>query len=282
MDDDAMDTMSMDDDAMDTMSMDDDAMDTMSMDSNGDAMETWSPVKSNNALDTMSTRTTGDDYTLNPPDVEPTVTNDALNTRSSGGPTGTNDVLTPLIPGPTGTTGDDYTLNPPDVEPSRTNDTLTPSSSGFRIEGNAEFVENMLAIHNRERALVGSPPLTYNNSLAAKAQTWADHLATTGVLAHSTCCGVFRDYGETAAWNPGAEGNATAMAIGAADAWRSEVSHYHGGPFDLAPQNSYETMYGHYTQMVWKGTTQIGCGYAGAYTVCQYLPPGNIVGQLPY
>ncbi|KDQ16639.1 hypothetical protein BOTBODRAFT_172759 [Botryobasidium botryosum FD-172 SS1] len=49
--------------------------------------------------------------------------------------------------------------------------------------------------------------------------------------------------------------------------------------------------YSHFTQMVWKSTTQMGCAVAycdgisgpgkGAYHVCQYSPPGNVMGQFP-
>ena len=43
----------------------------------------------------------------------------------------------------------------------------------------------------------------------------------------------------------------------------------------------------HFTQVVWKGTTDVGCGAAwcggqggtpGWYLVCQYFPAGNVVG----
>jgi hypothetical protein len=49
--------------------------------------------------------------------------------------------------------------------------------------------------------------------------------------------------------------------------------------------------YGHYTQIVWDGTTDIGCGYAigdvngtgyGILIVCRYGPSGNYRGQTPY
>ncbi|KIJ98325.1 hypothetical protein K443DRAFT_104102, partial [Laccaria amethystina LaAM-08-1] len=50
---------------------------------------------------------------------------------------------------------------------------------------------------------------------------------------------------------------------------------------------------GHFTQVVWKSTTQVACAMvncgpgtifpqASTYTVCRYTPPGNIQGQFPY
>ena len=39
----------------------------------------------------------------------------------------------------------------------------------------------------------------------------------------------------------------------------------------------------HYTQIVWRGTTSLGCALASDaendYLVCRYSPPGNVVGQ---
>jgi len=42
---------------------------------------------------------------------------------------------------------------------------------------------------------------------------------------------------------------------------------------------------GHFTQVVWKGSTKLGVGYAFGdggreiYVVAQYTPPGNYMGQ---
>jgi hypothetical protein len=43
---------------------------------------------------------------------------------------------------------------------------------------------------------------------------------------------------------------------------------------------------GHYTQMVWRSSTEVGCAAATCggeeVWVCHYAPPGNWVGQRPY
>ena len=172
--------------------------------------------------------------------------------------------------------------------PSGFTDNNAAPPSGFRIEGNntgnaqgEDLVNSILTVHNQERALVGVQPLTWSNSLADGAQTWANQMETTGEFAHSTCCGAFRDYGENLA---GIYNTTSAGIVEGQARWVAEKNNYHGGPFDPnAPD-----VYGHYTQMVWRTTTEVGCGTASqsglqfAVLVCRYSPPGNIFGQPPY
>jgi uncharacterized protein YkwD len=153
--------------------------------------------------------------------------------------------------------------------------------------GNTQGVDvnGILALHNKERAAVGVPPLTWSNTLAASAQTWADQLLATGNSGHSTCCGAFRDYGENIA---SAGPPADKSQIGLVQGWVDEKKNY----VPCNPCNYGGT--GHYTQMVWKASTEVGCGFAsgpgGAYAqyggtdvlVCQYTPPGNWNNQPPY
>jgi hypothetical protein len=58
-------------------------------------------------------------------------------------------------------------------------------------------------------------------------------------------------------------------------AWYDEIKLYNfnGGDFSEAT--------GHATQMLWKGSTQLGCGWAPGcqLLVCHYDPPGNVIGQ---
>jgi uncharacterized protein YkwD len=139
----------------------------------------------------------------------------------------------------------------------------------------ADWANSILAVHNSERAAVGVPPLVWSDSLAASAQTWANHLATIPEMVHSgpgeNIAGFFTDPTEP---------------TGGTSLWVAEKSNWRGGV--LTNENWYPT--GHYTQMVWRNTQEVGCGAAppGAggpawsTLVCQYNPPGNYIGQAPY
>jgi hypothetical protein len=75
--------------------------------------------------------------------------------------------------------------------------------------------------------------------------------------------------------------------------WVSEMQYYnHANNTCSAPSNS---SCGHYTQVVWKATTAVGCakvtcttgsplGTGGSwdYSVCDFTPAGNYSGQSPY
>jgi hypothetical protein len=126
----------------------------------------------------------------------------------------------------------------------------------------------------------------WSDSLAAGAQTWADHLVAIGQDVHSTCCGAFKDYGENLAWRVHGV-DALPLLV---ESWVAEKKDYHGGLFTQENCCNNPPI-GHYTQVVWKTTTEIGCGIAngnrGTYTnvdylVCRYTPPGNRIGQSPY
>jgi hypothetical protein len=83
----------------------------------------------------------------------------------------------------------------------------------------------------------------------------------------------------------------------AVDFWVAEIACYTYGTIGqteqcdqqcIAEQNSNGC--GHYTQVVWEETEQVGCGYASCENgnsifeviVCNYDPPGNYIGQTPY
>merc|ERR1712113_687437 len=60
----------------------------------------------------------------------------------------------------------------------------------------------------------------------------------------------------------------------AVDMWYDEIKDYDfGSPgFDMKT--------GHFTQVVWKGTTKLGCGYTEGYVACRYCDTaGNITNE---
>jgi uncharacterized protein YkwD len=163
---------------------------------------------------------------------------------------------------------------------STANATSPSGSTPNNSTGNATGVDvnAILAVHNSERAAVGIPPLVWSNKLAADAKGWAEHLAALGETFHGapgeniiSCC---------------TSHGITDLTGTIQNGWASENKDYHGDV--LTAQNYYPI--GHYTQMVWRNTKEVGCAiahdttHAGGryYLVCRYSPPGNILGQKPY
>lgn len=148
--------------------------------------------------------------------------------------------------------------------------TLSPEMEDAPLDA-----RDFLRIHNEERARVGVRPLRWSAKLAKYAQQWAEHLASTGQFEH-------RDpsqakYGENLF--RGANGYSPLDAV---RLWLDERSHYRGGS---VPRRDLKTV-GHYTQMVWRETTEVGYGVAygpdGLIVVANYSPGGNQVGRKPY
>ncbi len=130
----------------------------------------------------------------------------------------------------------------------------------------------MLAAHNSVRAAKGIAPLTWSSRLAAYAQNWADHLAAHKQFRHRAKPAYGENLFEVT------KGTATPAEV--VRAWADEERHYN------YRRNKCRGECGHYTQIVWASTREVGCG-VGRYGnheiwVCNYSPPGNWVGQRPY
>jgi hypothetical protein len=157
------------------------------------------------------------------------------------------------------------------------------------------------AAHNAVRARVNTntplPPLEWGADIAAVAQAYAEKLAAScsNTLVHSTSQ-ERNGWGENLAMVGGFGGGAAGSAQQAVDLWESEIECYTFGAFQAgvnATCSSQCSSYGgcgHYTQIVWRKTKRVGCGAAEctsgsskkSYWVCNYDPPGNYLGQLPY
>jgi hypothetical protein len=148
-------------------------------------------------------------------------------------------------------------------------------------------------------------PLVWRNDLAADAQAWADR----GTGEHSDVSKKERppDQGESLyeKWGNTALPARGSIARDAAAWWASEKQFYDADPnkkIDRAHAVCYPTprdtwtnwcKWGHYTQMVWHSTQEVGCGIKqgvpsapepalGWYVVCRYRPAGTTDGQEAY
>lgn len=146
----------------------------------------------------------------------------------------------------------------------------------------AADVESFVGYHNTIRKDVGVEPVEWSPELAAYAQKWADRLAAKGDLEHRPIEGEWaRIYGENLAIDR--------SIVACAESWHSEVKDYPS--VQPIPSDFSTFTAGHYTQMVWRRTKRIGAGVAvvklGRFkgmtlVVCNYDPPGNMVGDKPY
>lgn len=146
-------------------------------------------------------------------------------------------------------------------------------SAGARALRKAE-AKDFLSVHNAARATVGVRPLRWSARVAAHAQRWAEHLAAIDRLKHRPAP---RLYGE----NLAAASRRKFTTGDAARLWLRERGRYRARFLT----GGWRT--GHYTQMVWRTSTEVGCGIARAadgtvYVVANYSPPGNIFGQSAY
>jgi len=132
----------------------------------------------------------------------------------------------------------------------------------------------MLKENNKIRAsLYSGHSLTWSKSLEHTAQIHANTLARSNTFRHSGT-----KNGENLFATSGKGGYVSAL-----NAWYGEKKDYSLGTNRCKPSK----VCGHYTQLVWKDTKEVGCAQAksssgGTFIVCQYSPPGNYRGQKPY
>ncbi|KAH7673596.1 Cysteine-rich secretory protein-related protein [Dioscorea alata] len=129
--------------------------------------------------------------------------------------------------------------------------------------------------HNSARSQVGVGPVTWDDTVAAYAENYANQRANDCQLIHSN-----GPYGENLFWGSGADYN----AIDAVNLWVSEGQDYDYNSNTCAQGK----VCGHYTQVVWSSSTNIGCARVvcdnngGIFITCNYNPAGNVIGERPY
>jgi len=149
--------------------------------------------------------------------------------------------------------------------------------------------QDFLAFHNKARAQhVDTCALEWNSDLAKDAETYAVELTNSGKFQHSSS--------NTRPWSGGVQGEnlftgnsvvfQTQPVSLCMTLWYEEGNRF---AFNKAFLYNFKGIgaLGHFTAMVWRDTTQVGCG--GAYKdtpkgrvtnyVCRYTPQGNIPGN---
>lgn len=161
------------------------------------------------------------------------------------------------------------------------------------LANETEIKDGMTAAHNQVRnKKFEQNDLQWSSDLASYAQIWANHLATENEckMQHRPRSGEYaQKYGENLYW-----GSAIMWSNGLREvqkttseqvlaSWASEEKDYNYADNTCKAG----AVCGHYTQVVWKASQQVGCGVAicadkAQIWVCNYDSAGNYVGQKPY
>ncbi|OAG39158.1 hypothetical protein AYO21_06541 [Fonsecaea monophora] len=144
----------------------------------------------------------------------------------------------------------------------------------------ATFKNTVLARVNAYRALHSAPAVTWDNALAQAAKTAATRCSPVHTENKPN-----NPYGENIysfyLTPPSTVPNFTLWLKKGLDWWYGEVRDYYSWATDHSGQY-------HFTQLVWKATTKIGCSWSANqcatahgdyYLVCEFQPKGNIAGQ---
>ncbi len=160
------------------------------------------------------------------------------------------------------------------------------------LEDVSDEIQEALDAHNRARAEVNvDSKLRWDSSLAEAAQVYADKMADEGLWEHDHDGNRKNNYGENLYTS-----SQDIDLKDAVDAWVDEKQFYTIGNIGDEDTCVEGEMCGHYTQIIWKNTSRVGCAKSqyktapnidgiGKYwfiVVCKYQEPGNIIGEPPY
>ena len=143
----------------------------------------------------------------------------------------------------------------------------------------AQLNARLLAVHNAERARMNLPLLVWNDQLAADARGWAKHLAQQKVMRLEHDMRDPNREGENL-WAGSIHDYTPEEMVGA---WIAEKQDYRAGIFPNVSRTGDWEDVGHYTQIIWQDTRQVGCAVVAngndEYLVCRYAKPGNWNGE---
>lgn len=137
--------------------------------------------------------------------------------------------------------------------------------------------QEWLSSHNEARAEVGLPPLRWSHDLMRDARVWAEDLAARRAFHHAPDH-LRQRQGENL-WRGTRERYAPWQMI---DGFLAERAAFRPGVFPDVSRTGRWSDVGHYTQIIWPETQEVGCATAldSKYEVlvCRYWPAGNVQG----
>ncbi|VVB12982.1 unnamed protein product [Arabis nemorensis] len=144
-----------------------------------------------------------------------------------------------------------------------------------RARRNKQTTE-FLHAHNIARVASGASSLKWDKGLARFAANWAKQRKSDCKMTHSG-----GPYGENIFWYQRSENWSPKRVVAK---WMEESLNYN----PITNTCASDKMCGHYTQIVWRATTAVGCARArcdnnrGFLVVCEYSPCGNYEGESPF
>jgi len=207
---------------------------------------------------------------------------EAPSTTKPAPPLPTDSTTTTTEPAPPLPTDPTTTKTPPTPAPTDLTTIQTPSTPAPTdptttvreiLHEYSPFEKKCLEVHNKYRATHQAPALQLDPKLCKDAKDWAIRMTNIG-MKHSDVGGE----NLYMSWS-GGEVDEEALGEDSTKAWYDEVKDYsYSNP-------GFSSATGHFTQVVWKASEKLGCGYAvdgsNVYVVARYTPVGNYMGQFP-
>ncbi|KAI8469403.1 MAG: CAP domain-containing protein [Monoraphidium minutum] len=229
---------------------------------------------------------------------------------SSSGPQPTTSTTSPTTApstSPATGTATTSTTSPRQPAPTATSSPTAPSSST-----GSSWSAAVLAKHNEMHARHGAAPLSWSATLASGAQSWADACNfkhSSGNWGENLAMGyadpvvavqveppkgdplrslrLLDASGESLWWRCHVRTTTSGLVMERMDrgtlheAVRAGAFHQEMETGDIGVDLGAVADVSHFTQIVWKGSTQLGCGFASGckMLVCRYSPPGNMIGS---
>jgi len=143
--------------------------------------------------------------------------------------------------------------------------------------------QEILAAHNKYRAEVNATPLIWSEELASQARKCADSNAAEflpqGRQKHCPTPGSGQNIAQATS---STKLNLTQLV----DLWGAEKKFFLNGEFPSVSSTGSPEAVGHYTQLIWHNTTEVGCAWVSAagrdMLVCDYRAKGNVYGEWVY